>query len=548
MNLGGYLSRSSTYWPDLEALVCGTRRWTYRELEDSTNRLASALLGRGLAPGDAVATFADNRGELVETEMALYKSGLLRVPINARLGAEEVAHILTDADVRMIFVDTAHADPVLQAIERAGLDCTVVDYESREYESRADHRGSTDRTAVRGHRSLGTATAERTASTTGYQDLLAEGTTAPVAEEVPEDDPAVLNFTSGSTGRLKAAVQTQGNRLANMRKRIMSPEGPPSPEEHFLAPGPITHASGMAVLACLARGAKVVVLPEWETAAFLETVEAERITSTFLVPTMLTMVLAHPDVATRDLSSLRHVRVGGAPVAPQRLREAITTLGPVVIQGYGQGETTSGITIMTREDMQRAVTSDPDLLMSCGRAWFDTEVRVVDENGMPRPAGVTGEVVARGPDCAREYWNEPELSAETFRNGWVHTGDIGYFRDDGYLFIVDRIKDMIISGGFNIYCSEVEAALYEHPAVLETCVVGIPDEHWGEAVKAVVVRRPGTDITAGELIEFCAGRLARMKKPRSVDFVERLPVNRNGKLDRRAVRTPYWAEATRRVN
>ncbi|MCM2393397.1 acyl-CoA synthetase [Streptomyces albipurpureus] len=542
MNLGGYLSRSSMYWPDLEALVCGDRRWSYRELEDSTNRLASALLGRGLAPGDAVATFAGNCGELVETEMALYKSGLLRVPINARLGAEEVAHILTDADVRMVFVDTAHAGSVLKAIERGGLDCAVVDYEGR-----ADHHG-TDQATARGHHPLGTATAERTASTSGYQDLLAEGSTAPIAVEVSEDDPAVLNFTSGSTGKLKAAVQTHGNRLANMRKRIMSPEGPPSCEERFLAPGPITHASGMAVLACLARGAKVVVLPEWDTGTFLATVEAERITSAFLVPTMLTMVLAHPDVTTRDLSSLRHIRVGGAPVPPQRLREAMATLGPVVMQGYGQGETTSGITIMTHEDMQRAVTSDPDLLMSCGRAWFDTEVRVVDENGVPQPAGVSGEVVARGPDCAREYWNEPELSAETFRNGWVHTGDIGYLRHDGYLFIVDRIKDMIISGGFNIYCSEVEAALYEHPAVLETCVVGVPDEHWGEAVKAVVVRRPGSDVTTDELIEFCAGRLARMKKPRSVDFAEHLPVNRNGKLDRRAVRAPYWADAARHVN
>jgi acyl-CoA synthetase (AMP-forming)/AMP-acid ligase II len=164
------------------------------------------------------------------------------------------------------------------------------------------------------------------------------------------------------------------------------------------------------------------------------------------------------------------------------------------------------------------------------------------------PAGELGEIVVRGPDCVREYWHEPELSAETFRDGWVHTGDIGRLREDGYLFIVDRKKDMIISGGFNIYCSEVEAALYEHPDVSEVCVVGVPDERWGEAVKAVVVPRPGTGPTEAALIDHCAQRLAGMKKPRSVDFVESLPINRNGKVDRRAVRDSYWSGAERRVH
>jgi acyl-CoA synthetase (AMP-forming)/AMP-acid ligase II len=194
------------------------------------------------------------------------------------------------------------------------------------------------------------------------------------------------------------------------------------------------------------------------------------------------------------------------------------------------------------------VAQDPELLQSCGRASYDTEIRIVDEAGRELGPREVGEIIVRGPDCVREYWREPELSAETFRDGWVHTGDLAWMREDGYLFLVDRKKDMIISGGFNIYCTEVEAALYEHPAVQEACVVGVPDEQWGEAVKAVVVPSAGASVTADELIAFCAERLDRFKKPRSVDFVAELPHNRNGKLDRKVVREPFWAGTSRRVN
>lgn len=518
MNLGGYLTRSATFWPDGEALVCGPARWTYRQLEAESNRLASALLARGLTPGQAVGTYAANSGELVVTEMALSKGGFVRVPVNARLGGDELAHILRDAEVRVLFVDPAHAETAAAAIARAGLVCALVEY-----------TGSV-------------------AGTERYQQVLGTGSADPVAVDVSADAAAVLNYTSGSTGKLKAAVQTHGNRLANMRKRLMSPSGSTQSDDRYLAPGPITHASGMMLLAVLARGATVVILPAFDTERFLRTVESERITTTFVVPTMLNMLMEHPAIADVDLSTLRILGVGGAPVSPQRLRDAVRVFGPVVMQGYGLGETTSGITVLTTEDVIRGIESDPELLKSCGRPVFDTEVRVVDETGTPLPAGEIGEIVARGPDCVREYWHEPELSAETFRDGWVHTGDIGFFRGDGYLFIVDRKKDMIISGGFNIYCSEVEAALYEHPDIAEVCVVGVPDEQWGEAVKAVVVPRAGTTPTEQELIEHCADRLARMKKPRSVDFAASLPINRNGKIDRRAVRESYWAGTGRRVN
>ena len=514
MNLGNYLTRSAMYWPDEPAVVCTDRTWTFRGLEEEANRLASALTSRGLQPGDTVATVAWNRGELVVVEFALYKAGLLRADQCAARAGRGRAHP-DYASVRALFFDAAH-----------GVDASA---------------------AMDGRRRPPTHRFRR-CSLSGaqtYRELLAEGEAGPVGVEVGEDDPCVLNFTSGSTGALKAATQTFGNRRANMRKQLMTDDSRPHPGARYLACGPITHAGGMNLLAGVFGGATAHILPAWDVEAFLDTVERERITATFMVPAMLNMALNHPGITERDLSSLTSLRVGGAPISPQRLRQAVEVFGPIVAQGYGLGETTSVVAGLSSQQIADAITNDPELLTSCGRAVYDSEIRVVDEEGAELPPRQVGEVIVRGPDCVFEYWKEPELSAETFKGGWVHTGDLGWMREDGYLFIVDRKKDMIISGGFNIYSMEVEAALYEHPAVREACVVGVPDQHWGEAVTAVVV--PHGEVSAEELITFCAERLDRFKKPRSVEFVPSLPHNRNGKVDRKAVRAPYWAGTERKV-
>lgn len=509
VNLGHYLTRTARHRPNVTALTCADRRWTYRELESESNRLASALLARGLTPGTRVATLAGNRGELVVAEMAMCKAGLVRVPLSPRLSPAEIEQVLADAAPRVVLVDEGNRGT---AQRLAAADVLVVEIDAGEGLS--------------------------------LDELIAEGDDAEVSAEVSPDDPAVLNFTSGSSGTLKAAVQTVGNRLANMRKIAMRGTGEP---EVYLAPGPITHASGMGVLACFFRGSTVVVLPAFDVEGYLDVIERERVTTTFLVPAMLNRVLASPTLADRDLSSLRSLTVGGAPVSPTRLREAVAAFGPIVAQGYGQAETTSAITHLSAEEIAHAVESDPELLLSCGRPVFDTEVRVVDDSGSPVPPGVVGEVVARGPDCVREYHRAPEASAATFRDGWVHTGDLGRFREDGYLFLVDRKKDMIVSGGYNVYCTEVEAALYTHPDVDEACVYGVPDEEWGETVKACVVRRPGGTTGADELVEACAARIARHKIPRVVEFLDALPRTRTGKVDRRALRERDWSGADRRI-
>ena len=546
MNLGIYLTRAARSWPDTPALVSGPRSWTFAELEAEANRLASALLTRGLRPGDAVASLAWNRGELVVVEFALYKAGLARVPINARLGRSEIAHILASSQAKVVLYDAAHREDASIALDSL----SERDGNGSGSGSSGDGDGDTVVPVVFD----GPATDVELA----YEALLETGDNAPILIDVAPDDTAVLNYTSGSTGLLKAAVQTFGNRLANMRKQLMG-DPRPRPDTRYLVVGPVTHAAGMPLLACVFAGTTVHVLPAWDPEAFLATIERERINATFVVPVMLTMLVAHQQATAHDLSSLTDLRVGGAPISPARLREAVAAFGPIVGQGYGLAETTSVVLSISAGEIARAIEEDPELLQSCGRPEYDSEVRVVDEQGREVAPGRVGEIVVRGADCVREYWRAPELTAETIRDGWVHTGDLAWMREDGYVFIVDRKKDMIISGGYNIYSSEVETVLYDHPSVLEACVVGVPDAQWGEAVKAVVVLRSpaepeastpegnGADLAA-ELIEFCAGRLDRLKKPRSVDFVPMLPLNRNGKIDRKAVRETYWAGAERRVN
>ncbi|MEU9636840.1 long-chain fatty acid--CoA ligase [Streptomyces tendae] len=518
MNLGRYVRRTAGHHPDAEAVVCGRVRLTYAELDDRSDRLATALTGMGLRRGDRVATLAANRAELVVTEVALYKAGLTRAPVNARLGDGEVAHLLRESDARVLLADAAHLDTARRAVPASGVKAVIG------YDGPAD---------------LGP----------GYAETLAATSPEAVDVECIEDDIAVLHFTSGSTGKLKAAVQTYGNRLALLRKSVMNQATRVGPGDRQILAGPVTHASGMPLMGIFFAGGCAVVLPRWDAAEFLATVERERATHAFLVPTMVNTVLALEDARDHDLSSLRHLLYGAAPMSPARIRAAWDLFGPVLCQGYGCGETTSGVLFLSTEDHRRAIEGDDEeLLLSCGRPLAEAEVRIVDDSGDPVTDGEIGEIAVRGPDVVRGYHDEPGLTAQSFRDGWFLTGDLARRRRDGYVFIVDRKKDMIISGGFNIYAVEVESVLHQHPGVFEAAVVGVPDEQWGEAVKAVVVPRAGVTLDAEELIAFCASRLARMKKPRSVDVVTALPHNPNGKIDRRAIRDTYWSGAERRVH
>ncbi|MFP1681114.1 acyl-CoA synthetase [Alloalcanivorax sp. C16-1] len=515
MNLGHLVTRSARYWPDRPAVADRHRRLSYRQLEERSNRLANGLLGLGLEPGDRVALYSLNRVELVEAEVALYKAGLVKAPLNARLSTEEALHVLEDAQARVLIVGPEHAPGILDRRN----DLPVV-----------------ERVVVIG--------AE---DDDGFEALLAKGDAALPSVQVDQDAPAVLHYTSGSSGRLKAAVQTFGNRLALVRKSLMLPEGRFAQDEVLGHVGPVTHASGMQIMPTLTTGGCNYLIDRFDIAELFATIQRERITRFFAVPTMLYRLIDSGLAGDYDLSSLRRITYGAAPMAPSRLREAMEMFGPIFTQGYGAGETTSTISILTLEDHLRGLNDKPELLGSCGRPYGESEVIIADDDGNPLPDGEAGEILVRGPDVMQGYWNAPDLTKEVIQDGWYHTGDVARRDEEGFLYIIDRKKDMIISGGFNIYPAEIETVLFRHPAVAECCVVGAPDEEWGEQVIAFVVCRPGEAVEEAVLVDYCAEHLASFKKPRHVRFIDELPKNPNGKVARRLVRDTFWKDHDRQV-
>jgi len=515
VDLGKILRRSALYWPDREAVVDSRLRLTFAQLERRTNRLASGLLALGLEQGAHVAILALNRVELVEAEVALYKNAMVKVPINARLAADEVISVLRDSRSQAVIADAAFAALIDQ--RRGELP------ELRLIVPLADEGADVP-----------------------YAQVLERGSEAHISCDPADDALAVLHYTSGSSGVLKAAMLSVGNRKALVRKSIASPTGRSGPGDVMAHVGPITHASGMQIMPLLAAGACNLLVERYDDRLLLETIQRERVTRLFLVPAMINRLVNFPGVESYDLSSLRLVMYGAAPMAPALVRRAMQVFGPILAQGYGAGETCSLVTVLTEQD-HIAALDDPRRLASCGRCYFDTDLRVVNEDFEDVKPGEIGEIVVRGPDIMQGYWQAPELTAEVMRDGYYLTGDLATVDEHGYVFIVDRKKEMIISGGFNIYPTEVEQVLYSLPEVFEAAVVGVPDEQWGEAVKAVVVLKPGMQLDEARIIELCAAQLAGFKKPRSVDFVRELPKNPNGKVVRRLVREPYWQHQERRI-
>ncbi|WP_170765856.1 class I adenylate-forming enzyme family protein [Ruegeria lacuscaerulensis] len=512
-NLGYLVTRAARFWADRIALKDERVALSYAELDDRTNRLATALAGLGVAKGERVAVLAWNRVEIAEAEVALLKGGFVRVPINARLSAEEVVHVCADSQVRVLITDEAHLAAAQQALtETSGLQTLLVMGEG----------GS-------------------------YEDALTLVDNAPVCVEADPDDIAVHHYTSGSSGVLKAAMHSVRNRRAILRKITFRSRLYPDQPETFLHVGPITHVSGMALLPMLAQGHTNIILSRFDVDTYLSTLEREKVTQTYLVPTMINRILAAPNRGNYDLSSLKLLRYGAAPISPTRLREAVEFFGPILNQGYGAGEVCSSVTMLTEADHRLAMETRPELFQSCGRPLFESEVKVVDDAGNEMPVGEAGELVIRGEDVMQGYHNAPELTEPVLKNGYYHTGDIAYMDDTGYIFIVDRKKDMIVTGGFNVYPNEVENALFEHPEVYEVCVVGVPDSDLGEAVKAVIVPRDKIKIDADALIAHCVEKLGKFKKPHSIDIVNELPKNDAGKILRRRVRDGYWANSDRKV-
>ena len=519
MNLGYHLTRSAVWFADRTALVSGKTRLSYLETNAQANRLANALLNLGLKKGERVALLSPNRHQLVISEYGVLKAGLTAVPLNARLSMGEVVHMLNNSEASALILGPEYIEDLTR------------------------HQGEIETV-----RHL-IAIAEAPPTMLDFETLLAGASPEEPEVEVGPNDLARLNYTSGTTGKLKAAMLTHRNRLCLARKHFFV-EGMDIERDSVMCHvGPVTHASGGMILPVWWRGGCNLLLPGFDLELLCQTIEKERVTHLFLVPTMINYLIAYPERERYDLSSLRTVVYGASPMPSERIKQALDIFGPVLIQGYGQTETASGFIFLTKDDHQ--FEGDPEKLKrlkSAGRPLPEIEVRVIDEEGRDVGPGEVGEIIERGDDSMLGYWQDPDLTADTVRDGWIHTRDMATMDEGGYVYIVDRKSDMIISGGFNIYPSEVEQVLHQHPAVFEAAVVPVPDEQWGESVKAVVVLKPGQTAKAEEIVRFCKERLASFKKPKSVDFVDELPKNPYGKVLRRVIKQGYWSDQERLVH
>jgi acyl-CoA synthetase (AMP-forming)/AMP-acid ligase II len=520
MRLHDFLDYQARERPEGEFAVQGARRVSYGEAVSEANRLAHALIAADIGKGDRIAFLGKNSIEQALVFFAASKVGVVPVPLNYRLAPPEWSYIIRDAGARLVIV----AADFVPAIEALRPDLAQVER-------------------------FVAIDAERPASWEDYRAWLAAApASAPEATVKPEDDLYQM-YTSGTTGRPKGAVLTQRNVTMQVFQQLVG-LGALGQGERCLIVAPMYHAAAaLTAFGCIACGGGLYIQEDFNPFEVVRVLSEERISRTTLVPAMIQACLVMvPDVAERRYDALRMIGYGASPIAAETLRRAIEVFQCDFLQGYGMTETTSALTFLTAEDHRRALREKPELLLSAGRPLLGSEVRVVDARDRPVPTGEIGEVVGRGPQIMRGYWNLEEASAEALRGGWMHTGDAGIIDEEGYLYIQDRVKDMIVSGGENVYPREVEEVLYAHPEIADAAVIGIPDDKFGEAVMAIVVLRQGSSATAEHIIEFCKGKLAGYKRPRLVDFVEVLPRNPSGKVLKRELREPHWAGRSRRVS
>jgi long-chain acyl-CoA synthetase len=506
--------------PDRPMLTHGDTTWTWAEHHERSSRVAQALLAEGVGAQDRVAFLDKNGAEYFEVAFGGAKINSVLVAVNWRLAPTEMAWIINDAEAKVLIVGPDFTGHLAQFEDQLTTVNKIVVL--------GDGLGDG------GH--------------VGYAAWLASSPVEDPGIEAAPNDVAMQLYTSGTTGLPKGVMLTNANLGA------LIPEGSKElgvdQDTVSMVAMPLFHigGSGWALLG-IANGGHTVIIREVDPTAILRAFEEQRVSHVFVVPAVLMMLLASPNCATTDFSSLRYVAYGAAPISEKVLVQALDALDCSFVQLYGLTETTGAFTLL-RPSEHAPGGPHPERLRSCGVPFSHVELRVVDlDSGADQPAGSPGELWTRSAQNMLGYWHNPDGTAATITaDGWLKTGDVAYLDADGFVYLHDRVKDMIVSGGENIYPAEVENALMGHGAVADVAVIGVPDDKWGESVKALVVKAPGADVAPEELIEFARARIARYKVPRSVDFVDSLPRNPSGKLLKRQLREPYWQNVDRRIN
>lgn len=505
ISLGNWFYQRAKRTPGRKALTFEGKTWTYAQMQERFDRLAAALRAGGVCRGDRVAFIGFNQPAFFDVMFAAARLGAIFVPLNFRLTGPELDYIINDAGVHTIVADGTH-QPIIESV-RSKLPCRHF------LSAEGDNK-----------------------NWPSIDSFI--GKTAPLAhgEPIGTDEVAVIMYTSGTTGRPKGAMLTHDNIWWNNSMALLTIDT--HENDITLVVAPLFHIGGLNVttLAAFQKGAHVILHRGFDPNRWMEDIAKYKITSVFAVPAMLLAVSAQPSFANADLSSLRLIVGGGAPV-PEPLLHLYAKRGIPINQGYGLTETAPMVTFLTSEWGAAKVGS-------AGRGGFFIDVEVIDADGkFLREPGARGEVVTRGPNVMKGYWNKPEATAAAIDEaGWFHTGDVGYFDADGFLFICDRVKDMIITGGENVYPAEVETVLYAHPAIAEVAVIGQPDEKWGEAVVAIAALKPGQSLTLEALRAWGTERLAKYKLPTRFETIESLPRNPAGKVLKFELRDRFVAK------
>ena len=525
MNLTEPLHKAYKFFPKKEAIVCGRDRWTYLEFYDRLGRLSHSLKKFGVGKDDKVAILHPNCHYFLEAYYGITQIGAISVPINYRLSPKEIAFILEDSESKILIADPMFQEQIdsirgeIQRIERILWTGKGKGEETRDLNY------------------------EKVLSQTNADEI-----TAPL---ITSEDVAQIYYTSGTTGRPKGVMLSHKNVTTHALGTIA--EIHLTDRDVWIHVAPLFHlADAWATWAVTWVGGTHVLVREFDAKVVLETIEKEKVTLTNLIPTMLNLMVNHQDVGKYDYRSLRVLLSGGAPIAPEVVRKIVETFKCDYIQTYGMTETSPYLTLsILKEHLDRLPYEDRLRFKSkTGREFIGVELKVINDRGeeVKKDEKEVGEIIVKGDIVTKGYWKLPEETAKSIKDGWLYTGDMAVMDEQGYVTIVDRKKDMILTGGENVYSTEIENVLYMHPAILECAVIGVPDEKWGEAVKGIVVLKPGQKATTQEIIQFCKERIAHYKAPKSIDFIDALPRTGSGKIHKKGLRDSYWVGYEKKVH